>query len=137
MLSRRPARIAAAALLLTPALASAAWAATGTPPLAMRVASVGRAAPTAVARLGIEVTNAGAVALAPHFTLTTGQGMSRYWTVVRGPVVLPARATARYELRPPAGRFTLPRPGVRVRLRAFTAVPQTLSSADVRLRSSG
>ncbi|MEV8387914.1 hypothetical protein AB0P44_44615, partial [Streptomyces chartreusis] len=115
----------------------AAWAATGTPPLAMRVASVRRAAPTAVARLGIEVTNAGAVALAPHFTLTTGQGMSQYWTVVRGPVVLPARASARYELRPPAGRFALPRPGARVRLRAFTAVPQTLSSADVRLRSSG
>ncbi|MFF0732020.1 hypothetical protein ACFYVK_10445 [Streptomyces chartreusis] len=137
VLCRRPARIAAAALLLTPALASAAWAATGTPPLAMRVASVRRAAPTAVARLGIEVTNAGAVALAPHFTLTTGQGMSQYWTVVRGPVVLPARASARYELRPPAGRFALPRPGARVRLRAFTAVPQTLSSADVRLRSSG
>lgn len=52
MLSRRPARIAAAALLLAPALAGAAWATTGTPPLAMRVA------PTAVARLGIEVTNA-------------------------------------------------------------------------------
>ncbi|MGW5472589.1 hypothetical protein [Streptomyces chartreusis] len=131
MLSRRPARIAAAALLLAPAPAGAAWATTGTPPLAMRVA------PTAVTRLGIEVTNAGAVALAPHFTLTSGQGMSQYWTVVRGPVVLPARASARYELRPPAGRGALPRPGARVRLRAFTAVPQTLSSADVRLRSSG
>ncbi|MEV5911665.1 hypothetical protein AB0M00_22590 [Streptomyces chartreusis] len=63
--------------------------------------------------------------------------MSRYRTVVRGPVVLPARASARYELLPPAGRFALPRPGVRAQLRAFTAVPQTLSSADVRLRSSG
>ncbi|WP_432192827.1 hypothetical protein [Streptomyces sp. bgisy027] len=51
--------------------------------------------------------------------------------------MLPARVTARYELRPAVGRFTLPRPGVRVRLRAFTAVPQTLPGADVRLRSSG
>ncbi|WP_369273937.1 hypothetical protein AB5J55_32035 [Streptomyces sp. R11] len=63
--------------------------------------------------------------------------MNQYWTAVRGPATLPAHATARYELRPPAGRFALPRrPGVRIRLRAFTAVPQTLSSADVRLRPS-
>ncbi|KUO03341.1 hypothetical protein AQJ67_16595 [Streptomyces caeruleatus] len=136
-LSRRPARLAAAGLLLAPALASAVWAATGTPPLGMRVTSVRRATPTAVSRLDVEVGNTGAVALAPHFTLTTGQGMSQYWTVVRGPVTLPAHATARYELRPPSGRFPLPRPGVRIRLRAFTAVPQTLSSADVRLRPSG
>lgn len=133
---RRPARIAAVALLLAPALGSALWAAAGTPVLGMRVASVRRATPTAVSRLAVEVTNTGAVALAPHFTLTTGQGLGRYWTVVRGPAELPAHATARYELRPPAGRFVLPRPGVRIRLRAFTAVPQTLSSADVRLRPS-
>ncbi|MFE6178437.1 hypothetical protein [Streptomyces sp. NPDC056464] len=136
MVSRRPVRIAAAVLLLAPALASTAWAATGTPPLAMRPASVRWARPAAVARLGVEVTNTDAVALAPHFTLTTGQGMGRYWTVVRGPATLPAHARARYELRPPAGRFALPRPGVRIRLRALTAVPQTLSSVDLRLRPS-
>ncbi|MFC8095947.1 hypothetical protein [Streptomyces sp. NPDC057301] len=46
--------------------------------------------------MAVEVTDSGADALAPHFALTTGQGMNRYWT----------------------------------------AVPQTLSSADVRLRPS-
>lgn len=137
VLCRRPARVAAAALLLTPALASAAWAATGTPPLRLRVASARWATATAVSRLDVEVTNTDGVALAPHFTLTTGQGMDQYWAVVRGPATLPAHATARYELRPPTGRFVLPRPGVRIRLRAFTAVPQTLSSADVRLPRSG
>ncbi|GAA4040815.1 hypothetical protein [Streptomyces shaanxiensis] len=137
VLSGRPARIAAVALLLTPALASVAWAATGTPALDMRLRSVRWATPTAVSRLEVEVTNRDATALAPHFTLTTGQGMNEYWTVVRGPATLPGHATARYELRPPAGRFRLPRPGVRIRLRAFTAVPQTLSSADVRLSPSG
>ncbi|MFE6623936.1 hypothetical protein [Streptomyces sp. NPDC057740] len=136
-LSGRPARVAVAALLVTPALASAVWAATGTPPLGLRVTSVRWATPTAVSRLGVEVGNTDAVALAPHFTLTTGQGMNQYWTVVRGPAAVPAHATVRYELRPPSGRFVLPRPGVRIRLRAFTAVPQTLSSADVRLRRSG
>ncbi|WP_328422385.1 hypothetical protein [Streptomyces sp. NBC_00443] len=61
--------------------------------------------------------------------------MNHYWTAIRAPATLPAHATARYELRPSAGWFVLPRrPGVRIRLRAFTAVSQTLSSADVRLR---
>jgi hypothetical protein len=137
VLSRRPWRIAASVLLLVPALASAAWAATGTPPLAMRVTSVHRASPTAVSRLVVQVTNTDADALTPHFTLTTGQGMNAYWVIARGPATLPTHTTARYELRPPAGRFVPPGPGVRIRLRAFTAVPQTLSSADVRLRSSG
>ncbi|MFE0250185.1 hypothetical protein [Streptomyces sp. NPDC059010] len=136
-LYRRPARIAVAALLLTPALAGAAWAATGTPPLGLRVTSARWATPTAVSRLGVEVTNTDAAALTPHFTLTTGQGMNPYWTVVRGPATLPGHTAARYELRPPAGWFRVPRPGVRIRLRAFTAVPQTLSSADVRLPRSG
>jgi hypothetical protein len=58
--------------------------------------------------------------------------MDPYWRVVRGPRTLPAHGSARYELRPAAGRFPLPRPGVRIRLRAFTASPQTLSSADVQ-----
>jgi hypothetical protein len=130
---RRPARIAAAVLLLAPALVSAAVAATGAPPLRMQVTSAHRTTPTALSLLAVQVTNTDSAAVAPHFTLTTGQGMNPYWTIVRGPATLPAHTSARYELRPPSGRFGLPRPGVRIRLRAFTAVPQTLSSVDVRL----
>lgn len=137
VLSRRSGRVVASALLLVPALAGAAWAATGTPPLAMRVTSVHGASPTTVSRLVVRVTNTAADALTPHFTLTTGQGMNPYWVIARGPATLPAHTSARYVLRPPAGRFVLPRPGVRIRLRAFTAAPQTLSSVDVRPRSSG
>ncbi|MEV0634029.1 hypothetical protein AB0I77_03445 [Streptomyces sp. NPDC050619] len=131
---RRPVRIAAAVLLLCPALASAAWAATGTPPLRMRVASVHRASATAVSRLTLRVTNTDDTPLTPHFTLTAGQGMYPYWSIVRGPATLPAHTSATYELRPPNGRYPLPRPGARIRLRALTPSPQTLSSADVRLR---
>ncbi|WP_461081675.1 hypothetical protein [Streptomyces deserti] len=136
---RRPARIAVAVLLLAPALVSAAVAATGTPPLRMRVTAVRHASPKTVSRLTLQVTNTADSPLAPHFTLTTGQGMDPYWSIVRGPATLPAHATARYELRPPAGRFTVPRPNVRIRVRAFTASPQTLSSADVQqaVRRSG
>ncbi|MER5428933.1 hypothetical protein [Streptomyces sp. NPDC002588] len=128
---RRPVRLAAVALVLLPALASGAVAATGTPPLRMRVVAVRHPSPTAVSLLTVRVTNTGDTALTPHFTLTTGQGMDPYWRITGGPRTLPAHATARYELRPPARRFHVPRPGVRIRLRAFTADPQTLSSTDV------
>ncbi|SER26256.1 hypothetical protein SAMN04487983_1013125 [Streptomyces sp. yr375] len=134
---RRPARIAAAVLVVVPALASATTAATGTPPLDMRVTSVRRTAPTptrtptAVSLLTLQVENTGDDALVPHFTLTTGQGMAPYWTIARGPRTLPAHTTAVYELRPPSGKFHLPRANVRIRLRAFTGTPQTLSSTDV------
>lgn len=131
---RRPARAAAAVLLLSPALVGSVLAVTGTPPLRMRVASVQRASATALSRLTLRVTNTDDSALTPHFTLTTGQGMDPYWSVVRGPATLPAHATATYELRPPTGKYGLPRrPDVRIRLRAFTASPQTLSSSYIRL----
>jgi hypothetical protein len=105
----------------------------------MRVVAARHPTPATVSRLTLQVTNTDDTALAPHFTLTMGQGMDPYWRIVRGPRTLPAHATARYELRPPSGWFTLPRPGARVRMRAFTASPQTLSSADVRqaLRRTG
>ncbi|MFG2129757.1 hypothetical protein ACGFNV_18415 [Streptomyces sp. NPDC048751] len=129
---RRPARLTAALLTLAPALVSAVVAVTGSPPLRMQVVAVHRAGPGAVSRLALQVTNTGGRALAPHFTLTTGQGMDPYWSIAAGPATLPAHTTARYELRPPSGRFGLPRPDTRIRLRAFTADPQTLSSTDVR-----
>ncbi|MHB9854213.1 hypothetical protein ACSYGO_33935 [Streptomyces krungchingensis] len=83
--------------------------------------------------LTVRVTNEGGAALRPHFTLTKGQGMSRYWGVEAGPAVLRAHGTARYELLPPGGRFVLPGPGVRVRVRAVSAAPMTLSSTDVQV----
>ncbi|WP_371668648.1 hypothetical protein [Streptomyces sp. NBC_00289] len=134
---RRPARVATILLLLSPALGSAALAATGTPPLRMRVVAVRRASASAVSRLTVRVTNTDGSALTPHFTLTAGQGMDPYWSVLRGPATLPAHTTALYELRPPGGRYHLVRPDARIRLRAFTPSPQTLSSAYVRFGSGG
>ncbi|GGJ23144.1 hypothetical protein GCM10010121_037620 [Streptomyces brasiliensis] len=134
---RRPALAAATALLLTPAVVSAALAVSGSPPLRMRVTSVRRASATVVSALTLRVTNAAGDALTPHFTLTTGQGMNKYWSLARGPATIPAHTTASLELRPPSGMFAIPKPTVRIRLRAFTAAPQTLSSQDVRLRRGG
>jgi uncharacterized membrane protein len=133
---RRSALTAAIALLVTPALVCAALAVSGRPPLRMEVASVRRASANAISALTVRVVNTGDAALTPHYTLTTGQGMNKYWSLARGPATIPAHGTANVELRPPKGRFPLPKPSVRIRLRAFTASPQTLSSQDIQLRKS-
>ncbi|MER5410958.1 hypothetical protein [Streptomyces sp. NPDC002769] len=129
---RQGARIAAAALLLAPALAATTLAVTGSPPLRMELVGARRAT-KAVTALTVRVTNLGDAALSPHFTLTTGQGMSRYWSIASGPATLGRHASARYEILPPDGKFTLPGTGVRIRLRAVSASPMTLSSTDIRL----
>ncbi|MFE0511159.1 hypothetical protein [Streptomyces sp. NPDC058964] len=131
---RRPALAAAIVLLITPPLVCATLAASGRPPLRMQVASVRRASADVVSTLTLKVVNTEGTALTPHYMLTTGQGMTKYWSLVRGPATVPAHSTATVELRPPKGRFPLPKPSVRIRLRAFTGTPQTLSSQDVRLR---
>ncbi|WTB37726.1 hypothetical protein OG569_06875 [Streptomyces sp. NBC_00827] len=129
---RRGARMATALLLLTPSLAAVTLAATGSPPLRMQVLGARRTT-GALAGLTVRAANLGDSALRPHFTLTTGQGMGRYWFIASGPTTIPAHSSARYELLPPSGRFALPRAGVRIRIRAFSASPMTLSSADVHL----
>ncbi|MEU0037919.1 hypothetical protein [Streptomyces sp. NPDC006333] len=129
---RQGARIAAAVLLLAPALAATTLAVTGSPPLRMELLGARRAT-KAVTALTVRVTNLGDAALSPHFTLTTGQGMSRYWSIASGPATLGRHASARYEILPPDGKFTLPGSGVRIRLRAVSASPMTLSSTDIRL----
>ncbi|MFI6020086.1 hypothetical protein ACIBCP_20950 [Streptomyces sp. NPDC051287] len=133
---RRPFLVAVAVLLFTPALVSAALAVSGRPPLRMEVTALRRAERSAavVRAMTLKVVNTGSAPLTPHYTLTTGQGMSRYWLLVRGPATIPGHGTASVELRPPDGRFAVPgKPGTRIRLRAFTADPQTLSSQDVTL----
>ncbi|MFF4801675.1 hypothetical protein ACFY1U_25285 [Streptomyces sp. NPDC001351] len=137
---RRSALAATAALLVAPALVSAVVAVTGKPPLRMEIASVRRTAGDAnvLSRLTLRVTNKDDSALEPHFMLTVGQGLNQYWTVLKGPATLPAHASADYVIRPPDhGRFTLPGPKARLRLRAFTPAPQTLSSMDLHLRVRG
>jgi hypothetical protein len=65
--------------------------------------------------------------------ITVGQGMKRYWSQVRGPATIPAHTTATIELRAPSGHFSVPlQKGAYLRLRAFTATPQTLSTRDLR-----
>ncbi|MFF8725831.1 hypothetical protein ACF073_04990 [Streptomyces sp. NPDC015171] len=130
---RRGARAAAVAMLVAPALVSAALAATGTPPLRMDVTATRHTSARVLSRLTLRIANTGTTALTPHYMLTTGQGMSRYWALVRGPATIPAHSAAAVELRAPGGGFAVPsKRGTRLRLRAFTGDPQTLSTQEVR-----
>jgi hypothetical protein len=130
---RRPALAAAVVVLVMPALVSATLAVTGRPPLRMDVTAARRTSAHTVSRLTLRVTNTGGDALTPHYMITTSQGMRRYWTQVRGPATIPAHTTATVELRAPSGHFSVPlQAGTPLRLRAFTATPQTLSTRDLR-----
>ncbi|MEU2060118.1 hypothetical protein [Streptomyces sp. NPDC013455] len=135
---RRTALAWAVAALVAPALVSAALAATGSAPLRLKVASARHTSGETLSGLTLRVTNTGGTPLTPHYMLTTGQGMSRYWTRVGGPARLPAHATATVELRPPADGFRVPsKRGTRLRLRVFTDGPQTLSTREVRRADLG
>ncbi|MGW4565797.1 hypothetical protein ACWEN3_26420 [Streptomyces sp. NPDC004561] len=130
---RRPALVAAVVLLVAPALVSATLAVSGRPPLRMDITAVRRASAHSVSTLTVKVTNTGGEALTPHYMLTTGQGMNRYWSLAHGPASIPAHGTATVVLRAPSGRFPVPtKNSTRLRLRAFTESPQTLSTRDVR-----
>ncbi|MGW0994108.1 hypothetical protein ACWD5V_12465 [Streptomyces sp. NPDC002523] len=135
---RRPALVGAVVLLVLPALVSATLAVTGRPPLRMDLAGVRRGSGNSLTALTLRVTNTGSDPLTPHYMLTTGQGSGRYWTLARGPVTIPAHGTATVELWAPSGRFVLPdKKSSPLRLRAFTATPQTLSTRDVRRAELG
>ncbi|MFD8390642.1 hypothetical protein ACFV2N_15885 [Streptomyces sp. NPDC059680] len=129
---RRPALAAAVVLLITPPLVSATLAVTGRPPLRMAITAVRQGSARTLSTMTVRVTNTGGNALTPHYMLTTGQGMNRYWSLAHGPATIPAHTTATVELRAPQGGFPVPtKKYTHIRLRAFTATPQTLSTKDV------
>ncbi|WP_416237107.1 hypothetical protein [Streptomyces sp. RB17] len=129
---RRPALAAAVVLLVLPALVSATLAVTGKPPLRMDITAARHGSARKLSALTVKVTNTGNTALTPHYMLTTGQGMNRYWSLAHGPATIPAHGTATVQLRAPKGGFPLPgKKYTHIRLRAFTATPQTLSTKDV------
>lgn len=129
---RRPALAAAVAVLVLPALVSATLAATGKPPLRMDITAARHGSKRTLSTLTVRVANTGSDALTPHYMLTTGQGMNKYWSLAHGPATIPAHGTATLVLRAPKGGFPLPvKKNTHIRLRAFTATPQTLSTIDV------
>ncbi|MFF3904807.1 hypothetical protein ACFYZJ_02145 [Streptomyces sp. NPDC001848] len=130
---RRTARRVLAGALVAPALVAVTVAATGKPPLRMQALGSTRSTPQTVKTLTVRVNNAGDSAVQPHFAVTTGQGMSSYWKVLQGPSSVGAHASATYRIQAPGTGFAIPKKGTRIRLRAFTSSPMTLSSQDIHL----
>jgi hypothetical protein len=129
---KRTARMVMAAAVVAPAFAATVIAATGKPPLDMRVVDA-TGNPRTVETLTVRVSNPGNARLEPHFMMTTGHGDGQYWTVLAGPSSVAAHATVTYRLEPPGGHLQVPKDGTRMRLRAFTPTPVTLSSQDIHL----
>ncbi|MFJ9250963.1 hypothetical protein [Streptomyces sp. NPDC101776] len=130
---RRPVSAMVAAAVLAPAAVCVAVAAASGPPIRLTVSGV-RGDSGGIHGLTVRATNSGDTALTPHFASSTGESTSSYWTVRSGPAVLGPHQSARYELVPAGGSYSLPdRKRLRVRLRVFTDRPQTLSSVDIRV----
>ncbi|KOV69374.1 membrane protein [Streptomyces sp. MMG1121] len=135
---RKPALAAAVVLLVLPALVSATLAATGKRPMRMEVTAARHVSALTLSTLTLKVTNSGSSALTPHYMVTTGQGMSKYWSLAHGPATIPAHGTATVVLRAPGGHYALSaKKSTHFRLRAFTATPQTLSTEDVSRAALG
>jgi hypothetical protein len=128
-----PARLALAVVLVAPALLSASVAVTSDEPLELDV--IGTAShgshDQGLWQVDVQVENEDAVALAPHFAVSLGQGITAFWNATGGPATLAPEQTATYVLTAtvPAG-YT---PGTRgyLYLRALTDAPETVSTVKV------
>jgi hypothetical protein len=130
---RAPRLAAVVAAVLAPAAVCLAVAAFSGPPLHLDVTAVhtNDRAHVKVTALTVYAANTSSSALSPHFVVSTGQGTSNFWPVLTGPAVIPGHSTVRYVIRPPSGPYTITNPHKRIRLRAVTPTPMTISSGDI------
>jgi hypothetical protein len=83
-----------------------------------------------IARLTVTATNLSGHDVTPHFALSSDSATTAIWIIKSGPPTLPPGATATYLINAPFNAATGP-PGVLIKLRVFSAAPDTLSSATV------
>jgi uncharacterized membrane protein len=127
----RTGRAALAAGLLAPAVTCLVIAATSSPPLKYTIPAV-HPQKGIIHNIAFQLTNTSGAALTPNFAISTGQGISLFWRVESGPATLAPHQTARYVISPGSGNYAIPKVHpLRIRLRAFTATPTTISSHDV------
>ncbi|MEV3860810.1 hypothetical protein AB0J38_41695 [Streptomyces sp. NPDC050095] len=133
-LRTRRVQLAVVAGVLAPAMACVLLAVSWPVPFELRQATAHAAGRGAVTEVSVDVTNRSGRTLTPHFGMSTGQGMSRWWVAAEGPRTLRPGARAHYVLRPEKGTYPRPHKGKRMQLRVFTADPSTLTNATVGLR---
>ncbi len=131
-----PGRVVLAGLLLMPAMVCAAIAMTTDEPLEMDIVATAAhgAHDQGLWQMQVDVQNTASVALAPHFTISTGQSITAFWHATGGPAVLAPHQRATYDLTAtvPAGYS----PGLNAffYLRALTDRPMTESSTPIPIQ---
>ena len=131
-----PGRVALAGLLLVPAMACAAIAVTTDEPLEMDIVATTAhgAHAQGLWQMQVDVQNTASVALAPHFTVSTGQSVTTFWHASGGPAVLAPHQRATYDLTAAVPAGYGPGPNGFFYLRAMTDRPMTESSQRIPIQ---
>lgn len=115
--------LATVALFVPPALCVVV-AVASRQPLELRV-SGDVAAGQVIRSLTVQATNRSSRAITPHFAVTAGVTITRYWKVTAGPATIAPGSTAVYTLQPPTSSWKATETDF---LRVVSDRPQTLSS---------
>lgn len=128
-------RIAIAVAVLAPAALCATVAVASDEPLDLQVVSstAHGAHDQGLFQMTVAATNTSAKTLAPHFTISTGQGVTPFWTATGGPAQLAPHATATYQLTAADPNGYDPGPRGYLLLRALTDAPMTVSTTRIAI----
>jgi hypothetical protein len=129
-------RVALAGLLLAPALACATIAVTSEAPLEMSIVAMTSHGPDdqGLWQMDVDVHNVASIALAPHFTISTGQSITPFWSATGGPALLAPHQNALYRLTAAIPAGYTPGPNGFFFLRALTDRPMTVSTTPIPIR---
>jgi hypothetical protein len=122
-----------AVVLLAPAFVCASIAIASDEPLELDVVNTTShgAHAQGLWQMTVDVLNNSTVTLAPHFTISNGQGVSPFWTATGGPPELAPRQRATYLVTAPDATGYSPGPHGYLYLRALTDGPMTVSTTPI------
>ena len=131
-----PGRAALAGMLLAPALICATSAIATKAPLEMKIVATTAHGShgQGLWQMAVDVQNRTAVALAPHFTISTGQSITPFWTATGGPATLAPHQRATYQLTAAVPAGYSPGANGYFFLRALTDQPMTVSTVSIPVR---
>ncbi len=127
----RRARIAVTLLAVAPAVALTAVAMASPQPLRMSIVSVQTDKSAMMKQVEVDVTNESGQAISPHFSMSSGYAMSRFWVVSSGPATLAPGQEADYVIVPSTPGSSRSLNDGKVLLRAVSDAPATLSSVRI------
>lgn len=127
----RPARIAAPVLAVLPAVVLVGVAVASPQPLRMSIVNVQTDKAAMLKQVEVDVTNESGQAISPHFSMSSGYAMSRFWVIASGPATLAPGQEADYVIVPSTPGSSRSLNDGKVLLRAVSDAPATLSSVRI------